>query len=222
MYSKYISMSSTLPYSMVHWRLTKATEISCKDWMSWKHSTTIMNAASLCTSWVWTFVTTLLVWGAVALSKKISNTLFCTLSIIGLHAAVVAGYPVIIAAVSLCGCSATELSWLRCAQFPVLLRKLEAGGVWLLRAGTSGGYFLCPLSYFLACWMDILTFVPLAMGVTSTFVRQPGMISCKPPMTLGLHCIEVLCKASMDVLVKMSWMIASFERESTIWNSWMK
>jgi hypothetical protein len=58
------------------------------------------------------------------------------------------------------------------------------------------------------------------MGVTSTLVRQPGMIPCKPCMTIGLHCIEVSFNMLIDVFVKTCWRISFLERESTCWNSW--
>ncbi len=85
--------------------------------------------------------------------------------------------------------------------------KIWGGGMWSLRDGTWGKFFLCPFSFFLACCMDILTFFPPVMGVILTLVQQPRMIPCKPCMTVRLHCIGVLCKILMYDFVKTSWMI---------------
>ncbi len=53
--------------------------------MSWKRLKTVVKVASLSVSWAWTFATTHVVWGVVELAKNLSNTLFCTFSIIGGH-----------------------------------------------------------------------------------------------------------------------------------------
>ena len=45
-----INILTLLPYSIVRWRSMQALEISGDDWMPWKHSTTDVNAASLCAS----------------------------------------------------------------------------------------------------------------------------------------------------------------------------
>ena len=108
-------------------------EISCK----------VVMVASFWASYAWTLATTLLVWGVVAASNSLSIPLFCTISIIGGGLLAVA---FVVPVISITGCSGAELSLLRCAQFPVLLRILEAGGVLSLKDGISGGFFLATSS----------------------------------------------------------------------------
>ncbi len=67
----------------------------------WNQSTTDVKVATLWATYLWILAATLLVCGVVFASMNLSNNLFCTLSSIGVFAAVV-GEPNIIAAVSIC------------------------------------------------------------------------------------------------------------------------
>ena len=69
----------------------------------------VVKVAPLWVSCLWTLAVTLLVCGVVLASINLSNTLFCTLSSIGICCVAVIDKPNILAAVSPCGFIVTEL-----------------------------------------------------------------------------------------------------------------